>query len=48
MDVKRIEDFKGGWFIGNFEPTAWKTDKFEAAIHDYKKGEEKEPHYHKL
>ena len=40
MDIKRIEDFKGGWFIGNFEPTAWKTDKFEAAIHDYKKGEE--------
>ena len=48
MDVLRIEDMKGGWFIGNFEPTAWKTEAFEAAVHDYKKGEQKEPHYHKL
>ncbi len=48
MDITRIENMKGGWFIGNFEPSVWKTDKFEAAVHDYKKGEEKEPHYHKL
>ena len=48
MDVVRIEEMKGGWFAGNFEPTAWKTEAFEAAVHDYKKGEEKEAHYHKL
>jgi mannose-6-phosphate isomerase class I len=48
MDISRIEDMKGGWFIGNFEPSAWKTDAFEVAVHDYKKGEEKEPQYHKL
>ena len=48
MDISRIEDMKGGWFAGNFEPSAWKTEAFEVAVHDYKKGEEKEAHYHKL
>ena len=47
MDVLRIEDMKGGWFIGNFEPT-WKTEHLKLLVHDYKKGEQKEPHYHKL
>ena len=46
MDVVRIEEMKGGWFAGNFEPTAWKTEAFEAAVHDYKKGEAKEAHYY--
>ena len=31
MDVVRIEEMKGGWFAGNFEPTAWKTEVFELA-----------------
>ena len=45
MDVLRIEDMKGGWFIGNFEPTAaWKTEHLNYFVHDYKKGEQKEPH----
>jgi len=47
MDIFKIEEMKGGWFAGNFEPTAFKTDKFEAAIHSYKKGEIKEAHFHK-
>ena len=43
MDVLRIEDMKGGWFIGNFEPTAWKTRKHleKLLVHDYKKVEQK-------
>ena len=47
MDIFKIEEMKGGWFAGNFEPTAFKTDKFEAAIHSYKMGEIKEAHFHK-
>jgi len=26
MKVNRIENMKGGWFVGNFEPSAYKTD----------------------
>ncbi len=39
---------KGGWFVGNFEPTAFKTDKFEVAYHTYKKGQTWPSHYHKF
>ena len=48
MDISKIDDMKGGWFVGDFEPSAWKTNTFEVAVHDYKKGDEKEAHYHKL
>jgi len=48
MKILKIEDMKGGWFVGNFEPTAFKTDKFEVGYHFYKKGQEWDSHYHKL
>jgi len=37
-----------GWFIGDFEPTAFKTKNFEVAYHTYKKGQKWDAHYHKL
>ena len=47
MKIIKMKDMKGGWFVGNFEPTTFKTDQFEAAVHTYKKGEIKEAHIHK-
>jgi len=46
MKAGRIEDFKKGWFIGNFEPSLLKAD-FEVAIQHYKKGEVHNDHFHK-
>lgn len=37
-----------GWFIGDFEPTAFKTDACEVAVKSYSKGEVEEAHYHKV
>ncbi len=48
MKISRIEDYKGGWFIGNFEPTSFKTDKFEVCFKLHKQGEKWETHYHKI
>jgi quercetin dioxygenase-like cupin family protein len=48
MLVKRLEDFKGGWFLGNFEPTLLKTEQFEVAVHRYKKGQQWPKHYHEF
>jgi mannose-6-phosphate isomerase-like protein (cupin superfamily) len=48
MDVSHISDFKGGWFIGNFEPTLLKNAGFEASIKLHKKGEHWPTHYHKI
>jgi quercetin dioxygenase-like cupin family protein len=47
MDILKMENMKGGWFIGNFEPTAFKTDQFEVCYKHHVKGEKWETHYHK-
>ena len=47
MKVFNIKDMKGGWFIGNFEPSILKTDNFEVGHHAHKKGASTHNHYHK-
>lgn len=46
MIIKRIEDFKGGWFIGDFNPSIYRTNEFEVAVHFYDKGQIWDAHYH--
>ena len=47
MKKFRIEDMKAGWLIGDFEPTAFKTEKFEVSYRIHPAGEIWETHYHK-
>jgi len=46
MKVDRIEDMKGGWFVGNFEPTAYKTNQFEVSYKLHPAGQQWDFHYH--
>lgn len=46
MKITRIENFKRGWFVGNFEPSVYKTEMFEVGILEHKKGEKWPCHYH--
>ena len=39
MKKFKLDDMKGGWFVGNFEPSVMKAD-FEVGIPDTKKGTE--------
>ena len=48
MQIFNLNDYKKGWFIGNFEPTLLKTKFFEVSIQTYKKGEFVHPHTHKI
>jgi hypothetical protein len=48
MIIKKINDFKDGWFIGNFEPSVFKTDLFEVCFKKHKKDEVWDTHYHKV
>ena len=41
-------EMKGGWYIGNFEPTAFKTKNFEVAYAKHKKGDAWDKHLHKI
>ena len=44
----RIEEFKGGWIIGDFEPSLLRTKEFEVALISHKKNEKWPKHYHKI
>ena len=48
MKVYRMETMKGGWFVGNFEPTAHKTNDFEVSVKLHPQGEKWDIHYHKI
>lgn len=43
-----INNFTKGWFIGDFEPSLYKTNQCEVGIKKYKKGDKDPAHYHKL
>jgi hypothetical protein len=46
MEIRRIEEMIGGWFIGNFEPSVFKTELFEVGYKLHKKDEPWPVHYH--
>jgi len=48
MKTEKLENMKGGWFIGNFNPSLLKTNDCEVAVKSYKKGDYEESHYHKI
>jgi hypothetical protein len=48
MEITKLDDMVGGWFIGNFTPSLHKTNDVEVAIKNYKAGDKEEAHYHKI
>ena len=47
MDVRKLSEFVGGWFVGNFQPTLLKTPDFEVAWKVHTQHEGVEPHLHR-
>lgn len=48
MKTAKLNEMTKGWFIGNFEPSLFKTNDVEVAVKTYKKGDYEEKHYHKI
>ena len=48
MRVEKLDDMKGGWFIGNFEPSLFKTNDCEVAVKKYRAEDNESAHYHKI
>lgn len=48
MECYKLEQMVGGWFIGDFEPSVFRTQQFEVGIKKFTKGEKHAPHYHKI
>jgi quercetin dioxygenase-like cupin family protein len=48
MEVHKIKDMVKGWFIGNFEPSLFKTNDVEVGLKEYQAGDYEDAHYHKI
>jgi hypothetical protein len=48
MEKYKLKDMVNGWFIGNFEPTLFKTNDVEVAVKKYNSGDKESSHFHKI
>jgi hypothetical protein len=48
MKVGHLDSMVKGWFVGNFEPTAYRTNACEVGIKTYLKGDKDDLHHHKI
>tara|TARA_Y100001963_G_C6401981_1_gene274479 strand:+ start:146 stop:469 length:324 start_codon:yes stop_codon:yes gene_type:complete len=46
MKILKMDKMIGGWFVGDFEPTAYRTKDFEVCYKFHPKGEVWPKHYH--
>jgi len=44
----QLENMVKGWFVGNFEPSIYKTEAVEVGIKQYKAGDKEVWHFHKV
>jgi hypothetical protein len=48
MILARVEDFKDGWFVGNFSPSILQTGDFEVCLKSFHSGDKEPSHYQKF
>ena len=48
MKKAHLNDMVRGWFVGDFTPTAFKSEQCEVAVKSYQKGDIDAAHFHKL
>lgn len=48
LRIHSLEEMKFGWFIGNFNPSIFKTAEFEVGIKKFSKGQKEVSHFQKV
>ena len=48
MRIDKLVDMRLGWFIGNFTPSVYKSEHFEASVKYFKPGDREPRHYQKI
>ena len=48
MKITKLPAMTNGWFIGDFEPSLFKTKDFEVAVQRFEAGEYADWHVHKV
>jgi hypothetical protein len=46
--VGRLEDFTGGWLVGNFRPRIFQSDDLEVGLKRFKKGDREAEHFQRV
>ena len=47
MEIRKLSEFVGGWFVGDFQPTLLRTADFEVAWKVHTRKEGVAPHLHR-
>ena len=48
LEKYNLDEMFKGWFVGNFEPSLYKTNEVEVGVKKYKMGEFENSHFHKI
>jgi hypothetical protein len=48
LEKYSLEEMFKGWFIGNFDPSLFKTNDVEVGVKKYKAGDFENAHFHKI
>lgn len=48
MLVRKLKDMRGGWFVGQFEPTCLSLKECEVAVKHYRAGDAEPRHVHRI
>ncbi len=48
MKSYKIDSMKGGWVVGDFVPTVWRSQEIEVAVKHYAAGQIEPAHHHKI
>jgi hypothetical protein len=48
MEIYNLRDFKNGWYVGDFEPSIYKSGEFEASVKFFLPGQSEPSHKQKI
>jgi hypothetical protein len=48
VNVHKLDDMVRGWFVGDFEPTVYRSPDVEVAVKHYVAGDREERHVHRV
>jgi quercetin dioxygenase-like cupin family protein len=48
MRVHKLADMRGGWFVGQFQPSVLRLSECEVAVKRYRAGDREAAHVHRL
>jgi hypothetical protein len=48
MKFAKLSDFTNGWFLGNFEPSLFRSPDFEICVKNFKKGDVEAAHFQRI